>query len=58
MATCRDRAHGTVLSSADVAPCRSGTAKRTGPLRERSLYLSIDIDAMDAGYLPGTGSRP
>ena len=20
------------------------------------LYLSIDIDAMDAGYLPGTGS--
>ncbi len=55
-----ERMGGLVLSSADVhrlGPAE--TAKRGLAHATRnceSLYLSIDIDAMDAGYLPGTGS--
>lgn len=51
---------GTVYSSGDVH--RLGAKKVAELAVEQatrgcdSLYLSMDIDAMDAGYLPGTGS--
>ncbi|MCP4193736.1 MAG: hypothetical protein GY768_24250 [Planctomycetaceae bacterium] len=51
---------GKVYSSGDVH--RLGASKVAELAIEQatrgceSLYLSMDIDAMDAGYLPGTGS--
>ncbi|NOD49653.1 MULTISPECIES: agmatinase family protein [Ruegeria] len=51
---------GRVFSAGDVH--KLGTAEAIRQALEHAmkgcdeLYLSIDIDAMDAGYLPGTGS--
>ena len=51
---------GKIFSSSDVhALGATEVARRAVAPTTRgckSLYLSIDIDAMDAGFLPGTGS--
>lgn len=55
-----EAAGGRVFSSSDVH--KLGPAETVRQALEHAmqgcdeLYLSIDIDAMDAGYLPGTGS--
>ncbi len=51
---------GLVLSARDVhrmgAADAASTALAHAMANSDMLYLSIDIDAMDSGYLPGTGS--
>ncbi len=51
---------GKVFSSSDVHAWGANEVARQAVAHAtrgcESLYLSIDIDAMDAGFLPGTGS--
>ena len=51
---------GKIFSSADVHELGAKEVARRAVAHAtrgcESLYLSIDIDAMDAGFLPGTGS--
>jgi agmatinase len=51
---------GKIFSSQDVHTLGAAEVARQAVAHAtrgcESLYLSIDIDAMDAGFLPGTGS--